>query len=845
MKNVRALVALSLLAVFLAGTAEAANTPQVNPNVPAQNSPLQSSTLRANFLAIYNDFTTIFNAIYLGANQTLGSLGGGNAVPLSMPPCAAGGLSWTAGVGYGCNAISGGGSLTSPVTTNPLVFTGAISFNQNAAALPTKQTGTVFQLGNVDGSPTRIESNAYANSAYFSGIRSDGTNAAPTTLQNNDEISGINAWGYAGSAVVGPRASVREYAAMNWTTTGQGTYVDIATTLNNTTTMNESVRFENDGGMTLPATVTGGDMGPATINANGFYKNGVAVLTAIPSQGPNTVLGAVTTGSPAALAMNSCSGASNALTWITGTGFGCNTISGGGGSGTVNSGTAGQIGVYSATGTAISGSALATLTTGGIALNGLNAASLPDNGLHVTSIAVGPAALAVYSTTTGTNTAVGYNAATATTTAADTVAIGANALKTAISDSRLTAVGSGALQSFASGNTTTSGLVAVGYQALKNDSTGQQNTALGYQAGDTMSIAGTSIMIGYQAGHGYISGSNNIAIGNGAFHAAGGGGDAGNIIIGTGAGVIQTGGSTIIIGDQAGVGMNSGSSNCIGGAACGLMTGVRNVVNGNAAGGMTTGTNNVEMGTQVGNTFPTTGSFDILIGGDSTTNAALANTSTAIGIGTGAKPGSFDTAVGILALSATITNGNDSAAFGYKALAGVTTGIANTALGYQAGDLVTVGGPNTVLGANVGSATLVSGSNNILIGTSSAVDTPAAGTNKFLNIGNGVIVDLNAPTVSSGFGTSPTIPNGTSNGAFTVNVGTGGSATSGVIAFTNAAAHGWACDVTDSTTTSSTVFVTKSVPTSVTTVTFTNYNDTGTAAAWAASDVLVAKCKGY
>ena len=48
------------------------------------------------------------------------------------------------------------------------------------------------------------------------------------------------------------------------------------------------------------------------------------------TQTANTVLGALTATTPSGLSMPSCSGASNALIWTSGTGFGCNTISGGG-----------------------------------------------------------------------------------------------------------------------------------------------------------------------------------------------------------------------------------------------------------------------------------------------------------------------------------------------------------------------------------------------------------------------------------------------------------------------------------------------------------------------------------
>lgn len=47
----------------------------------------------------------------------------------------------------------------------------------------------------------------------------------------------------------------------------------------------------------------------------------------LPSISANTLLGAVTATTPSALAVPSCSGSTNALTWTTGSGFGCNTIS--------------------------------------------------------------------------------------------------------------------------------------------------------------------------------------------------------------------------------------------------------------------------------------------------------------------------------------------------------------------------------------------------------------------------------------------------------------------------------------------------------------------------------------
>lgn len=101
-------------------------------------------------------------------------------------------------------------------------------------------------------------------------------------------------------------------------------------------------------------------------------------------------------------------------------------------------------------------------------------------------------------------------------------------------------------------------------------------------------------------------------------------------------------------------------------------------------------------------------------------------------------------------------------------------------------------------------------------------------------VNNNVIVSSTAPTISSGFGTSPSIVANNGTGAFTVNVGTGGVATSGVIGLPTATT-GWNCFVIDRTTN----VVTRETATTTTTATLT------AASAWAASDILQVSCFGY
>lgn len=118
--------------------------------------------------------------------------------------------------------------------------------------------------------------------------------------------------------------------------------------------------------------------------------------------------------------------------------------------------------------------------------------------------------------------------------------------------------------------------------------------------------------------------------------------------------------------------------------------------------------------------------------------------------------------------------------------------------------------------------------------------TPAFGTAPTLNAltsyqNNGVLLcGSAAPTISSGFGTSPSILNSNGSCTFRVDVGTGGAATSGVVGLSTAST-GWNCQVTDLTNNT----VTRETASSTTTVTVT------AAAAWAAGDDLIFTCTAY
>lgn len=198
--------------------------------------------------------------------------------------------------------------------------------------------------------------------------------------------------------------------------------------------------------------------------------------------------------------------------------------------------------------------------------------------------------------------------------------------------------------------------------------------------------------------------------------------------------------------------------------------------------------------------------------------------------------GAWNTAYGFDAVLNVGTGFNNSA-FGNQALK--TSGFkqGNTCIGSSAGVLVSTGSYNTILGAGTASTTLTTGSSNIIIGHGSQTcTTPAAGTNNFVNIGNGIRGYTTAVVIASGFGTSPSIVNGSTTFVFTINVGTGGVASSGVLTMP-AAPVGWVVFATDIATNTTTA--TKMVAGTTTSVTLENQTvATGAAVAWPSGTVL-------
>jgi hypothetical protein len=147
-------------------------------------------------------------------------------------------------------------------------------------------------------------------------------------------------------------------------------------------------------------------------------------------------------------------------------------------------------------------------------------------------------------------------------------------------------------------------------------------------------------------------------------------------------------------------------------------------------------------------------------------------------------------------------------------------------------------GPNVSVGALTNNAAVTQNNNVIDNNTGNSYTMLPQMTVKNL------LWSSSAPTISSGFGTSPSIVSSNGTSIFKVNVGTGGTATGGVIAMP-AAATDWVCDVKNITALAANRANQWTVQTASTSTSVTVQNQTistGAALAWTASDILLLKC---
>lgn len=157
------------------------------------------------------------------------------------------------------------------------------------------------------------------------------------------------------------------------------------------------------------------------------------------------------------------------------------------------------------------------------------------------------------------------------------------------------------------------------------------------------------------------------------------------------------------------------------------------------------------------------------------------------------------------------------------------------------GSVLTTKATRFCLGGNTTSfPSLIRAGTTMAMGLAGGGSTGGIRTNiSALELAGVMTLSSATPTISSGFGTNPSIVAGKAY-AFTLNVGTGGTASSGVIGLPTATT-GWIVNVQNITAQAANRASVRTCQTASTTTTATIQNQnvaTGAATAWAASDIL-------
>jgi len=289
-------------------------------------------------------------------------------------------------------------------------------------------------------------------------------------------------------------------------------------------------------------------------------------------------------------------------------------------------------------------------------------------------------------------------------------------------------------------------------------------------------------------------------------------------------------------------------------------------------GNITLGTNHLSYGgTAAGLSFDSSNnatlSGSLTAGAISGTSAAISSTSVGTllsvavtgGFGAGSIQGTVTNAGGALAWGVARNDGlvpwTTTAYAGFIGTTNATNfsvGVNNAQIGlFSSTGLAVTGttsstafsGPLTgnVTGNVSGTAATVTGAAQSAI-TSVGTLTGLSSSSYKDGAGN-LIISSTAPTIASGFGTSPSIlANNTA--AFKVTVGSGGTANMGTLTMP-AATNGWACTAQDISQ-ANFGYMTKQYATSTTSVSVQNNNQaTSSLVAWGAGDVLLFQCAAF
>lgn len=601
---------------------------------------------------------------------------------------------------------------------------------------------------------------------------------------------------------------------------------------------------------------------------------GQALLTQIANIGANTILGNATASAaaPTALSIPSCSGGANALIWTTSTGFGCNTISG---SGTVTSSTAGELAWYSATGTVVIGNANANMasgllslgtsatTAGGVKLFGATSGSVQINPPAVagTSVLTFPVGTDTLSDLAGTQTLTNKTISGASNT------LSAIALASLATETANTIVGNAtgsaasptalAIPSCSAGTSALTWTTSVGF-GCNTISGGSVSVTAATSAivitpspGTGTFTVGCATLSSTQIGCGEVDNQTTVAT-------------SGKISTSVpDRTATTTGAETILSTDMGGQVNYNGAS---------LVVTTTAVATGYLQAGMTVTVCNQSSS----NTLSLSGIVQTVNGYNTATPLPVTSSGAAACINLTSNGTTLDaipTAVATSsAVAVRVVSGGSTDTLLTTDCGNIVVYTVATAITTTLPDAFSAGCSVALLQDGTGQITVARQTSGALV--PSGVTATTSGQWSIIGVtvmsnggsaaqwhptgeltpgiqastlgGTGAAAphplgSATAPTISSGFGTSPSIV--ASNGTFgyTVNVGTGGTASSGVIGLPTAPTA-WACQVHNQQVPTTTVANTVITAATTASITVGNFNSADSATAWGASAVLVVTC---
>lgn len=235
----------------------------------------------------------------------------------------------TIGPGGSTSSAPGSGTVTQVNTAcgtsgGPIITTGTISGGQiptnpqtgttytpSPSATPVPDCADVITFTNASAIAVTLANANYTANQSFNAVVLPGSTGSATFTPTSGTINGL------ASITLAPGSPGGTFAfdGTNWTFGGSGKAQPTGTIV----------------GTTDSQTLTNKSIDGSEITSGAVALARIAALSA------NQLLGSLTAVAPSGQSVPSCSGASNALTWTSGTGFGCNTISGGSGDGSLSS----------------------------------------------------------------------------------------------------------------------------------------------------------------------------------------------------------------------------------------------------------------------------------------------------------------------------------------------------------------------------------------------------------------------------------------------------------------------------------------------------------------------------